>query len=61
MEWFPITWVDKYSCYIHSFEPNPYCYVILKNIFKNNNKIKIYNKAISNTSEKKKSLFQQET
>lgn len=21
---------DKYSCYIHSFEPNPYCYSILK-------------------------------
>jgi FkbM family methyltransferase len=41
---------DKYSCYIHSFEPNPYCYEILKNIFRKNSKIKIYNKAVSNTS-----------
>jgi 16S rRNA A1518/A1519 N6-dimethyltransferase RsmA/KsgA/DIM1 with predicted DNA glycosylase/AP lyase activity len=48
---------DKYSCYIHSYDPNPYCYEILKNIFKNNPKIKIYNKAISNTSKKQNLYF----
>ena len=48
---------DKYSCYIHSYEPNRYCYEILKNIFKNNPKIKIYNKAISNTSKKQNLYF----
>jgi FkbM family methyltransferase len=48
---------DKYSCYIHVFEPNPYCYEILKNIFKNNPKIKIYNKAVSNTSKKQNLYF----
>ena len=41
---------DKYSCNIHIFEPNPYCYELLKKIFKNNLKVKIYDKAVSNMS-----------
>jgi FkbM family methyltransferase len=41
---------DKYYCNIHSFEPNPYCFEVLKNIFKKNYKVKIYNEAISNNS-----------
>ena len=45
---------DRYSCTIHLFEPHPYCYEVLKNIFQNNHKIKIYNSAISDTSERKK-------
>jgi FkbM family methyltransferase len=45
---------DRYSCTIHLFEPHPYCYEVLKNIFQNNYKIKIYNNAISDTSENKK-------
>ena len=45
---------DRYSCTIHLFEPHPYCYEVLKNIFQNNYKIKIYNSAISDTSENKK-------
>ena len=24
---------DRYSCTIHLFEPHPYCYEVLKNIF----------------------------
>lgn len=48
---------DKYSCKIHSFEPNPYCFEILKKIFKGNNKVKLYNMAISNTSKVKKLYF----
>ena len=45
---------DRYSCTIHLFEPHPYCHELLKNIFQNNYKIKIYNSAISDTSENKK-------
>lgn len=52
---------DKYSCTIHLFEPHPYCHELLKNIFQNNYKIKIYNSAISDTSESKKLFYTSQT
>ena len=45
---------DKYSCTIHCFEPNPYCFEILKKIFKKNSKVKLYNFAVSNTLKSQK-------
>ena len=45
---------DKYKCNLKVFEPNPYCFLILKNIFRDNSKVKIYNVAVSNKSQKKK-------
>ena len=42
---------DKFSCTIHCFEPNPYCFEILKKIFKKNAKVKLYNFAVSNSVE----------
>ena len=45
---------DKYRCFIFSFEPNPYCYQVQKNLFRSISKVKIYNQAISNTNKKKK-------
>jgi FkbM family methyltransferase len=45
---------DKYSCHIYSFEPNPYCYLVQKNIFDGISKIKLFNKAVSKSNIKKK-------
>ena len=45
---------DKYKCNLEVFEPNPYCFAILKKIFNGNKKIKIHNVAVSNKSQKKK-------
>lgn len=45
---------DKYSCSIYSFEPNPYCYLVQKNIFSKISKIKIFNKAVSKSNKKQK-------
>ena len=45
---------DKYSCSIFSFEPNPYCFLLQKDIFRRMSKIKIFNKAVSNDNKKKK-------
>ena len=45
---------DKYSCHIYSFEPNPYCYLLQKNIFRGISKIKLFNKAVSKSNIKKK-------
>jgi len=50
---------DKYNCYINIFEPNPYCALILRDIFLKNIKVKIYEKAISNTNGTKKLYFHQ--
>lgn len=50
---------DKYSCHIYSFEPNPYCYLVQKNIFCKNSKIKIFNKAVSKTNKKQKLYLHQ--
>ena len=45
---------DKYYCNIFSFEPNPYCYLVQKKIFRGISKIKICNNAVSNLNTKKK-------
>lgn len=45
---------DRYKCKVFCYEPNIYCFEILKNIFKNNENIKFFNVAVSNKSEKKK-------
>jgi FkbM family methyltransferase len=50
---------DKYSCHVFSFEPNPYCYLIQKNIFRKIPKIKIFSKAVSKLNEKKKLYLHQ--
>lgn len=50
---------DKYSCSIHSFEPNPYCYLVQKNIFSRISKIKIINKAVSKSNKKQKLYLHQ--
>ncbi len=50
---------DKYSCSIYSFEPNPYCYLVQKNIFSEISKIKIFNKALSKSNEIKKLYLHQ--
>ena len=39
---------SKYQCNLFLYEPNPYCYEILKSRFKANNKIKIFNKGVLN-------------
>ena len=39
---------SKYQCNLFLYEPNPHCYQILKNRFKTNNKIKIFNKGVFN-------------
>lgn len=52
---------DKYSCRIYSFEPNPYCYLVQKNIFRKISKIKIFNKAVSKLNKKKKLYLHQFT
>ena len=50
---------DKYSCRIYSFEPNPYCYLVQKDIFRKISKIKIFNKAVSKLNKKKKLYLHQ--
>jgi FkbM family methyltransferase len=50
---------DKYSCRIYSFEPNPYCYLVQKNIFRKISKIKIFNKAVSKSNKKQKLYLHQ--
>ena len=45
---------DKYKCNLEVFEPNPYCFAILKNLFSDNSKVKIHKVAVSNKSQKKK-------
>lgn len=52
---------DKYSCRIYSFEPNPYCYLVQKNIFRKISKIKIFNKAVSKSNKKQKLYLHQFT
>jgi FkbM family methyltransferase len=39
---------DKFKCNIFIYEPHPGCVIELKTLFKNNKKVKIYNKAVSN-------------
>ena len=50
---------DKYSCRIYSFEPNPYCYLVQKNIFRKISKIKTFNKAVSKSNKKQKLYLHQ--
>ena len=45
---------DKYKCNIEVFEPNPYCFAILKKIFSDNSKIKLHKVAVSNKSQNQK-------
>ena len=45
---------DKYSCNIEVFEPNPYCFAILKKIFNGNSKVKLHKLAVSNKSQKQR-------
>ena len=45
---------DKYKCNLEVFEPNPYCFEILKKIFINNSKVKLHNVAVSNKTQKRK-------
>ena len=52
---------DKYSCRIYSFEPNPYCYLVQKNIFRKISKIEIFNKAVSKSNKKQKLYLHQFT
>ena len=52
---------DKYSCRIYSFEPNPYCYLVQKNLFRKISKIKIFNKAVSKSNKKQKLYLHQFT
>ena len=48
---------DQYSCKIYLFEPNKYCFLILKNIFKKNKKVKVHNFAVSKSDNLKKLYF----
>ena len=38
--------LSSYGCYVHSFEPNPYVYEILRKKFSSNQMISIYNSAV---------------
>ena len=50
---------DKYRCNIDIYEPNPYCLLILKNIFLDIKKIKINASAVSNVNSVKKLYYHQ--
>lgn len=51
---------DIFDPKIYCYEPNPECFEYLKKIFKNNKKIKIYNKGVSNKSQKLKLYLSKE-
>ena len=53
-ELFRNTYLISISLNLEVFEPNPYCFAILKNLFSDNSKVKIHNVAVSNKSQKKK-------
>ena len=48
---------DKYRCNIEIYEPNPYCVIILKEIFFYYPKVKVYEAAISNKKSIKKLYY----
>lgn len=52
-EWSEIIF-NKYGCNIYIFEPVVYYYNIIKNKFKDNNKVKIFNIGLSNKNKKEK-------
>jgi hypothetical protein len=45
---------DIFDSKIYCYEPNPECFNYLKKLFKNKKKVKIYNKGVSNKSQKLK-------
>lgn len=45
--------IEKFGCYVIMFEPLTNCYEILKEKFKNNPKVEIYNKAIGRYGKQK--------
>jgi FkbM family methyltransferase len=51
---------DKFDCNIFIYEPNPICFDILINNFKNYKKIHIFNKAVSNKNGRSKLYFSKE-
>ena len=51
---FAATMSEKYNCFVHAFEPVPAFYKIIKQRFKNNDKVIIHNMGLSHMTKKER-------